>query len=259
VSEPWISELLRGDAEAAWDLFIERYRRLIFATIRRLADDHDDVMDIFARVCEALRENDVGRLRKFAAQPKHSARFSTWLVAVVRNQTIDWFRHRDGRKRLSTRAALLSTIQHRIFEYLSDGSYSHVEAYELVTNRDGAQLKFHEYLREVRALYATLSRGRRGQLLRELCGPLPPEEAQPSIEARPANFDARERLASAMATLKHDERVAVQLFVIDELPAAEVARIVGWPNAKTVYNRVYRSLAALRALLERAGVMQGDL
>jgi len=232
MSEPWLVKLLSDDSEAAWDLFIERYRRLIFATIRRLADDHDDVMDIFARVCEALRENDLGPLRKFAAQPQHSARFSTWLVAVVRNRTIDWFRHRDGRKRLSTRAARLPTIQQRIFEYLCHGSYSHVEAYELVTTRDGVQLSFHQYLREVRALYATLSHGPRGQLLRELCGPVPLEAVEPAIEATPASFDARDRLAHVMATLSHDERVAVQLFVIEELPAAEVAHIVGWPNAK---------------------------
>ena len=102
--EPWLSKLHEGDVEGAWDCFIERYRRLIFATIRHYAEDYDDVMDIFAWVCESLRQDDLARLRRYPhpQQKTHRARFSTWLVAVVRNQTIDWFRHRKGRQRLSS-------------------------------------------------------------------------------------------------------------------------------------------------------------
>src|SRR5690349_23632778 len=77
--ESWAAELASGRADAAWDLFLDRYRRLIFAAIRHYAQDYDDVMDIFARVCEALREDDLARLRCYAEQPFHGARFSTWL------------------------------------------------------------------------------------------------------------------------------------------------------------------------------------
>src|SRR5213080_3162157 len=55
--EGWAAELASGRPDAAWDLFLDRYRRLIFAAIRHYAQDHDDVMDVFARVCEALRED----------------------------------------------------------------------------------------------------------------------------------------------------------------------------------------------------------
>ncbi len=78
--EPWLSKLHEGDVEGAWDCFIERYRRLIFATIRHYAEDYDDVMDIFAWVCESLRQDDLARLRRYPQQKTHSARFSTWLV-----------------------------------------------------------------------------------------------------------------------------------------------------------------------------------
>ena len=54
-------------------------------------------------------------------------------------------------------------------------------------------------------------------------------------------------------------RVAIELYVMEELPAADVARIVGLPNAKAVYNRVYRALADLRERLESAGVRREDL
>jgi DNA-directed RNA polymerase specialized sigma24 family protein len=56
-----------------------------------------------------------------------------------------------------------------------------------------------------------------------------------------------------------DDRLAIQLFVVDDLPAADVARVLGFPSAKTVYNRVYRALADLRARLERAGISGVDL
>ena len=49
--DAWVVELQRGRSDAAWDLLLDRYRRLIFAAIRHYAQDYDDVMDVFARVC----------------------------------------------------------------------------------------------------------------------------------------------------------------------------------------------------------------
>jgi RNA polymerase sigma factor (sigma-70 family) len=66
-------------------------------------------------------------------------------------------------------------------------------------------------------------------------------------------------LARALEALPPDDRLAVQLYVVDEMPAEQVARALGYPSAKTVYNRVYRALAAIRASLEQAGIRGGDL
>jgi DNA-directed RNA polymerase specialized sigma24 family protein len=66
--------------------------------------------------------------------------------------------------------------------------------------------------------------------------------------------ESQSQLATALEILAPEERLAVQLFVVDEVSADQVARIVGWPNAKAVYNRVYRALAELRKELERRGV-----
>jgi len=65
--EDWVAELERGRFDAAWDLFLDRYRRLIFAAIRHYAQDYDDVMDVFARACEALRADDLRRLRSWSS------------------------------------------------------------------------------------------------------------------------------------------------------------------------------------------------
>jgi RNA polymerase sigma factor (sigma-70 family) len=246
--DPWVGELERGHREAAWDLFVERYRRLIFSAIHHYAQDYDDVMDIFARVCEALREDDLRRLRCYLQQPVHHARFSTWLVAVVRNLTIDWFRHRDGRRRLSRAAAALPLLRRRIFEHVFLHKRSHVETYELLRSVECADLSFGQFLAEVSATYRAVADGRRGRILRELGGATPPVE---DVEDETATVsERREELEQALIALNVEERLAVQLYVMEEMPAEAVAKIVGWPNAKAVYNHVYRALAGLRQRLE---------
>ena len=112
--EPWLTPLNAGDSQAAWDLFAERYRRLMLATIRRMVADHDDVMDVFSTVCQALSANDFARLKRYSERSAQSASVATWLVAVVRNLTVDWLRQRDGRRRLSVPSAL-SPLQQEIY------------------------------------------------------------------------------------------------------------------------------------------------
>ena len=257
--DQWLDALRRGRSEAAWDRFLERYRRLIFATIRHYARDHDDVMDIFARVCEDLRESDFRKLREWADAPSHRARFSTWLVTVVRHLAIDWYRHRDGRRRLSAVASRLSPLRRRMFELVFVEGRSHVECYELIRSGDAPSLSFGEFLAELRATYAAVSEaGKLGHLLSELGGPAP-LEIDPEAPRPDAPADYRDALDHALESLTAEDRMTLTMYVVDGLPASHVARVVGLPNAKTVYNRVYRALSALRVLLERAGIGPEDL
>lgn len=256
--EDWVVALQQGRSEAAWDLFVARYRRLIFAAIRHYAQDHDDVMDVFARVCEALREEGFRRLRAYTEGGHHRARFSTWLVTVVRHLTVDWFRHRDGRRRLSAAAEGLPPLRQRIFEHVFLDRRSHLETYELIRGHEaGPDLSFREFLAELRATYEAVTAGRRGRLLLELGGP-PPEAAETAADS-PTPSDTVEALDTALRSLQPEDRVAVELYVIEDLPAQDISRILGLPNAKAVYNRVYRALAALRAELARAGIQRGDV
>ena len=256
--DEWAAELQRGRPETAWDRFLDRYRRLIFAGIRHYARDYDEVMDVFAHVCDALREDDLRRLRSYLDQSDHRASFSTWLVTVVRHLTIDWFRHRDGRRRLSTVAEALPPLQRRIFQHVFLDRRSHREAYELLRSGGWPSLPYREYLAELRATYAAVTAGRRGRLFREI-GVTPP--VSDDVEgAEPHDYsDARELLDRALATLSAGDRTALELYVVEQLPAEDVARITGLPNAKAVYNRVYRALAAVRVWLEREGIRSGDL
>ena len=95
--------------------------------------------------------------------------------------------------------------------------------------------------------------------MRELVGALPPPEIHEDVELdRPAH-DTGEQIERALAKLAPEDRLAVQLFVIDDLSAAEVARLIGWPSAKTVYNRVSRALTAMRADFKRRGIELRDI
>jgi RNA polymerase sigma factor (sigma-70 family) len=257
--ESWIAPLLAGRPEAAWDLFIDRYRRLIFAAIRRYTTDPDDVMDVFAHVCEQLRENDFGRLRRYAAQSDSTRKFSTWLCAVIHNLTIDWIRHRNGRPRLSAVAATLGPLRQRLFQYVFVQQHSHVEAYELLRSRDAPALTFTEFLKELRATYRAAGSTQRGPLVQALAA-IPPDPPAETPDADPAMLVQRQAvLAEAMQELSDEDRVAVQLYVVEGIPAEQVARALGLPGAKSVYSRVYRALASLRGHLERIGISAGDL
>ena len=71
--------------------------------------------------------------------------------------------------------------------------------------------------------------------------------------------DTRALLEQAFGALSAEDRAAVELYIVEELPAAAVARILGLPNAKAVHNRVYRALATARARLAQVGIGRGDL
>ena len=257
--ETWAQALREGDVEGAWSDFIDRYRRLIFATIRHYAEDYDDVMDIFAHVCETLRQGELSRLKSFLDQETHRARFSTWLVVVIRNISVDWFRKRDGRKRLSTIVERLTPLQQKIHECLVDKSYTHREAYEILSTNNFHQLTFGSFLREIGATYRAVSGTRKGVVVRELIGinlalDTSAHEVDSAIES-----DQIKRVGEALDELESEERAALLLFVVEGMPAKDVARFIGWPNAKAVYNRVYRCLANMRDAFEREGIGPGDL
>ena len=242
-----------GRADAAWTLFIDRYRRLIFSAIRHYAKDADDVMDVFACVCESLREHDLARLRQYTDTPSPGARFSTWLVAVVRNRTVDWFRHRDGRPRRQA-PANLTPLQQRIYQSVFVEGHSHEECFQRLRLSESPAISTHDFAEALRATYRRAGRSAGGRERGEH-----PLLAGASPEERLLQEDAAGRVAGFLALLDPRDRLAIQLFVVDDLPAAEVARIVGWPNAKMVYNRVARGLAGLRARLGEAGLSREDL
>jgi len=256
--EPWLASLRAGATEAAWTQFHERYHRLIIATIRRLVPDHDDVMDVYSGVCQTLSANDCARLRTYSEQAAGRAGAGTWLVVVVRNFTVDWLRQRHGRERAAIPRDL-TPLQQQIYRAICIDGQSPVEAYELISLRSSEPIAFPAFLREIRATnLAAPCPGhvykRRQQRTRRPPADMAVLDADPVESAQAARA-----LAHALDALPPDVRLAVDLFVVERLPAAEVARLVGWPSAKTVYNRVSRALARIRQDFRREGIGPTDL
>lgn len=261
--ESWLTLLQSGQSTAAWDEFIGRYRRLIFAGIRHSTTEPDEVMDVFAHVCEALRADELARLRKFPQDGSEHARFSTWLVTVVHHLTLDWFRHRDGRNQRAPPSSL-TPRQQNLYQRVFLQNRPHLEAYELL-RRNEPTLEYRGFLKDLRVAQRAfnetrrLPRPRTVSLSSLISDPVPEvEETLPAEETLSAE-EARRWLDPFLGALSAQERLALTLFVVDEVPAVEVARMVGWRDAKTVYNRIYRLLRALRRELSSRGVGPGDL
>ena len=257
-TEPTLDRLRAGDLDGAWSTFVDRYRRLIFAQIRRATTEPDDVMDIFAHVCERLRENDLARLKTFAFEPAPRASFATWLVAVLRNLIVDWFRARDGRSRAQMPSSL-SPLATRMYELVFLEHRSHREAFELalLTNGDSGVTP-RDCRRALREAHRAALIGAIGTRARPVAA-VPYAEWVAVSEDPTSVVDASEALRLAIQTLDAESQLAIQLFVVEEMPAAEIARVLRLGNAKAVYNRVYRGLAVIRAALASQGIRKGDL
>jgi RNA polymerase sigma factor (sigma-70 family) len=255
--EPWRARLEEGDAEAAWDLFIGRYRRLIIAAIRRIVGD-EDATEVFAHVCQALSADGLVRLKRYDDASPHRARFSTWLVTVVHNQTIDWVRGHAGRRRVAV-PEQLSELQARIFSCVFVEQRSHAETYEIVRAGLREEIGFARFLRELAETYRVVEAVRSRGVMHYLAVPPAPTPLEPVADDDLTVAEIAGRLSTPLGELTAEERLALQLFVVDDMPAADVARIVAWPNAKAVYNRVYRALQHLRDFLERDGIGPADL
>jgi RNA polymerase sigma factor (sigma-70 family) len=79
----------RGEAQG-WDRFVKQYGRLIRATVARLGQrfgtSETELDDIVGHVYEKLIEDDCRRIAAWRGR----ARFSTYLVQVVRNLVLDY-------------------------------------------------------------------------------------------------------------------------------------------------------------------------
>jgi RNA polymerase sigma factor (sigma-70 family) len=254
--ETWVAKVEEGDGPGAWDDFLSRYRSVVLGTIRRVVDDPDDTMDVFSATCQAFVADDFARLRAASAVARCGTHLRPWIVTVVRRLAIDWRRRQEGRRRVTIPPGL-KDLQRSMFTLHCIEGRSLMETFELLRSRGQTAMPFHLFLREAQAL---------GRITPCPGSPVRPRRHEPLSEdlavAGPdlaVWADTAQHLQSALEELPPDVRLAISLFVVDGMAAAEVAGIVGWSGAKAVYNRVYRALGGLRERLLRAGVSADDL
>lgn len=85
------------ERQRAWARFLERHSKLILKVAHESAQGYDGAMDRYTFVLERLRHDDFHRLRQYTANGR--AKFTTWLVVVVRRLCLDHVRHVYGRPR----------------------------------------------------------------------------------------------------------------------------------------------------------------
>ena len=115
LSDAALLVLFRSQPQRAWELFIDKYARLIITRLRRFGLDYDQAMDRFVYVCEKLCEQDYRRLRSVRYLGS-SGELTPWLVQVVRNLAINWAQSQEGRQRLSKPIAQLGRLDQKVFE-----------------------------------------------------------------------------------------------------------------------------------------------
>lgn len=245
--EAWAERLAQDDVDGAWDALLHAYRGLLLSVINALVKDRDERMDAFVAVCDGLRRDDCRRLRAF--KPDGAARFSTWLVTVCRHLVVDWYRQTRGRRRIDPALERLPAEQRALYPLLAHRRLSYAEAYEVMRGLGQFAGSYPAFLRLVRELHRAVSEAS-GPLASELIGTDVAFELAHAPVHLADELPDHERVMSALRGFPEDVQAATLLFVVDELSADDVARIVGWPGRKAVYNRVYRTLAAIRKELE---------
>ncbi len=90
---------LSDGAPEAWEMFIERYRRLIFSAIHRVNGrygagwDEREMEELFEEALYKLLRRDARALRSWKGQCK----LETWIYRIVRNVCVDALRKRSRR------------------------------------------------------------------------------------------------------------------------------------------------------------------
>lgn len=89
--EELIRRCLEGQSEA-YQVLVERHWSMVYSVVRRIAESHDDAVDVtqeaFVRAYEHLDD--------FARESK----FTTWLLRVATNYALDMKRRKRARQRL---------------------------------------------------------------------------------------------------------------------------------------------------------------
>jgi RNA polymerase sigma-70 factor (ECF subfamily) len=119
-----LNALLHANApaseERAWATFLSQHSQLFLQVARSLGGDHDVVMDRYAFILEALRQQNCRRLRTF--DPAGGGQLTTWLIIVSRRLCLDHYRQRYGRKRSESAASVAERSDRRQLSDLLGGA-----------------------------------------------------------------------------------------------------------------------------------------
>lgn len=254
--EQILEQLRSYDADQAWSDFLEEYSAPIFQVICHFESDPDRASDCFQFVCEQLIKNRFRRLRQFKLHG--SAKFSTWLRAVVRNLCIDWHRKEAGRPRPFKSISRLSSFDQEVFRLLYERGVSLEEGLRLMipafpnTTEERlaesrqriekgltAQQRWLLDTRVARSNMATFAMDVENATA-NVPYPCPDPEMQAMLKERYQDLHRR------LNRLSSQERLMVLLRFEEELTLDQIAKLLDLGNAQRVDRQLKQILSQLR-------------
>ena len=259
-----LTRLSAERADSAWAEFLERFSPLIMHVVRRYETDPGRATDCFIHVCGELSNNGFRRLLRF--RPDGTARFQTWLSAVVSNLCVDWRRQAartlppDSVGCTASRTRSTGLSLHLCARHATGGVPACPQG--KISGPDGATSwrKINGRLFALLTPQAALAAEHAGRPSRyrsttrplriataaafqlEEPGPGPDELAQTDQE--------RSMLEAAMARLLPQQRLLLRLRYQQDLTLEEIARLTGLPDPFRANRQIQAALEALAEIVK---------
>lgn len=257
MSDLELIERFKTDPEAAYLELLERYTPVLLRMIRTFMRDVDEVMEVYAGICERLCANHYQALRRF----RSDGELIPWLSVVVANACRDRFRKTRAQSVPQSVLAQLDEREKLVFKYHYQEHLPHEDIAEIISRRHRVPYTALEVVRAIAKINDLLSTRKRWSLLAALSANRPSlsldemEETgfQLSVEDDFDAFDETmqhralvDRLNEALSHLDASDQLLLLLRFEHNRSAPQIASIMGYDNHKYVYTRLRTIVGRLR-------------
>ncbi len=260
MSDLELIERFKTDPETAYLELLERYTSVLLRMIRCFMKDEDEVMEVYAGVCERLCANHYQALRRFQS----AGELTPWLSVVVANACRDRFRKNRA---LSVPQSVITQLTEReklVFKYHYQEHLPHEDIAEIISRRHRVPVTALEIVRAIAKINDLLSIRKRWLLLAALSANRPnlsidemrESGNQLSVEDDFDAFDETmhhrervERLNDALTQLDTEDQLLLLLRFEHNRSAPQIAKIMGFNKNKYVYTRLRTIAKRMRRLM----------
>ena len=253
-------ERFKTDPETAYLELLERYTSVLLRMIRCFMKDEDEVMEVYAGVCERLCANHYQALRRFQSD----GQLTPWFSVVVANACRDRFRKNRA---LSVPQSVITQLTEReklVFKYHYQEHLPHEDIAEIISRRHRVPVTALEIVRAIAKINDLLSIRKRWLLLAALSANRPSLSIdemresgyQLSVEDDFDAFDETmhhrervERLNDALTQLDTEDQLLLLLRFEHNRSAPQIAKIMGFNKNKYVYTRLRTIAKRMRRLM----------
>jgi len=253
-----VTDLLQAlnsvDPGPAWAKFLDRYSTLIMKTARQFEYSQDRSTDCYLFVCEQLSDQGFRRLLKF--DTGGTAKFKTWLGAVVFNLCVDWHRRQFGRATLLPAISALPAFDQAVYRLVIEQGMGKESSFQAL-RADVPDLTRELIESSVVRIYSLLTpqqrwqvsaRARRRQLARgktlnARLESLPDPSSGPEDQAQLQQ--QLEVIEEAMTRLPARQRLLLRLRFQEGVSLAKMTELTGLGDTNRTWRHVRAALDAL--------------